>query len=137
MSNVAARTSVRIEIVKKLYTDFERGDIEAILAACTDDSCWIIPGSGAVPFAGTHMGKAAIGEFCCKLITLVEIEDLQAESFLQDANVVVAMGYLRGTARRTGKTFHSPWLHCWTFSDTHIAGFQDSYDTLAVARALQ
>jgi uncharacterized protein len=146
MSNIAAtqvgrpaapRNTLRIEIIKKLYADFRRGDVEGILAACTEDSCWSIPGSGALPFAGTHVGRAAIGEFYCSLVRHVDIDHLQVECFLQDENMVVAMGRMSGTARRTGKSFASTWLHCWTFDNTRIASFQDSYDTLAVAQALQ
>jgi len=133
----------QIEAVKKLYADFARGDVEAVLAACSEDSCWTIPGSTYVASDDTHVGKGAIGEFVADLVARMDIDSFAPESIIQDGDLVVTVGYLRGTARCSGRSFSAPWLHCWRIANGpgigaagKITRFDDSFDTLAAAQAL-
>jgi ketosteroid isomerase-like protein len=139
--------SEQIETVERLYRDFARGDVESVVAACSRDSRWTIPALEQSPDADTHIGKAAIGEFVATLIARTNIESFTPESFMQDGDLVVAVGRYCGTNRRTGRTFSTPWLHCWRLREeathdaagrlcrsTRVISFDDSYDTLAAAR---
>jgi ketosteroid isomerase-like protein len=44
--------STNAEIIRKLYADFQQAGIDAILAVCTEDTTWAIPGAPALLYAG-------------------------------------------------------------------------------------
>ena len=48
------------DLIKKLYADFGRGDIPAILAALADDVVWIFDGPAIIPFTGTRKGPSQV-----------------------------------------------------------------------------
>jgi ketosteroid isomerase-like protein len=147
---MGAPMTTQVETVKRLYRDFARGDVESILAACSHDCRWTIPGSAMADDADTLIGQAEIGEFVAALIAQTDIESFMPESFMQDGDWVVAVGHYRGTHRETRCAFSKPWLHCWRLREEsardasgrvcrriRIVSFDDSFDTLSARAANQ
>ena len=124
-----------VDTIKKLYADFGRGDVAAILANCTRDSRWTIPGQPALSHAGTYVGAQAIQSFFVGLTENLDIAHFEPKRFLSEGDLVVAIGDYSGKGRKSGKPFASRWIHTWNLREGKIAGFDDAYDTLAVANA--
>ena len=126
-----------IDIIRNLYTHLTHGNLNGILNVCTEDSRWSIPGAPELPYAGVHVGKEAIRRFFHRMAEVLDIETFVPTRFLEDKDLVVAIGHYSGAARPTDRAFASTWVHCWWLRDGRVANFGDSYDTLAVARSLQ
>jgi ketosteroid isomerase-like protein len=126
-----------IDIIRNLYSDLNRGNVAGVLDACTDDSRWAIPGAPELPFAGVHVGKPAIRSFFQRMADVLDIDTFVPTRYLEDKDLVVAIGHYSGAGRPTDRPFASTWVHCWWLRDGRIANFGDSYDTLAVARTMR
>jgi ketosteroid isomerase-like protein len=126
-----------VDIIRSLYSDMNHGDLGRVLDACTDDSRWSIPGAPELPYAGVHVGKDAIRNCFRRMREVIDIETFVPTRFLEDDDLVVAIGHYSGAGRPTLRPFASVWVHCWWMRDGRVASFGDSYDTLAVARALK
>ena len=126
-----------IDIIRNLYADLNHGDLANVLDACTDDCRWSIPGAPELPYAGVHVGKEAIRNFFRRMRKALYIQSFVPTRFLEDKDLVVAIGHYSGAARPTDRPFASTWVHCWWLRDGRVANFGDSQDTLAVARCLK
>jgi uncharacterized protein len=126
--------SMNTEIIRNLYSDFQQADVDAILAVCTDDTTWAIPGVPALPYAGTHRGKAALGAFFASLGANLSITEFTPQSYVQDGDWVA--GHYAGHNPAGPGTFQSAWTHRWRLAVGKVRELHDHFDTLAVARAL-
>jgi ketosteroid isomerase-like protein len=58
------RAEQNVETIKAIYEAFGRGDVAAILDACTDDVDWATDAAGdAAPWWGQRNGKEAVTGF--------------------------------------------------------------------------
>ena len=52
-----------VDVVKKVYACYEKGDLDGVAELCTPDTVWTtrsnIP-AGSVPWIGTHRGPEAV-----------------------------------------------------------------------------
>ena len=128
--------SMDIEIIRNLYGDFQRAKVDAILAVCTEGTAWTIPGSPALPYAGTHRGKAAVGAFFASLGSTLSITEFTPQSYIQEGEWVWVAGHYAGQNSDGPGKFQSSWVHRWRLADDKVCEFHDHFDTLAVARAL-
>jgi ketosteroid isomerase-like protein len=65
-----------IETIKSAYAAFGRGDVDAILAALTDDVDWAADtSSDAAPWYGIRSGKAEVAAFFEEIGKTIEIDD--------------------------------------------------------------
>ena len=71
-----------IETVRRLYADFGRGDIPALLAALDPDVEWINAGPDAIAYAGTRRGLAQVREFFATRAASVEVRTFEPREFL-------------------------------------------------------
>ena len=128
--------STNIEIIRKLYGDFQQAKVDAILAVCTEGTAWTIPGSPALPYAGTHRGKAAVGAFFASLGSTLSITEFTPRSYIQEGEWVWVAGHYAGQNSDGPGKFHSSWVHRWRLVDGKVCELHDHFDTLAVARAI-
>lgn len=123
------------EIVQKLYENFGRGDIPAVLEACAADVDWYFYGPAVIPFAGHHVGHAEVMHFFKHVAETSTIEQFEPRVFIAAENRVVVLGFERVTARATGRSFQQEWLHDFTLRDGKIALIREYYDTAKMAAA--
>ena len=99
-------------LLEKLYSDFSKGDLAAVLEACADKVTFQVPGKS--PLAGKY-DKSTFGSgFVMKLMELsggtikVEVHDILASD---QHGVVLATDKLT----RNGKPFEYRTVHVWRF----------------------
>ncbi|HVF47989.1 MAG TPA: nuclear transport factor 2 family protein [Pyrinomonadaceae bacterium] len=123
------------ETIKGLYEAFAKGDVPAVLAAMDPLINWT-EAEGFL-YGGNYIGPDAILEnVFAKLGTEWEQFSAVPGQFVEEGNVVVALGTYSGRYLATDKSISVPFAHAWTLRDGKITRFQQYTDTLVIARDL-
>ena len=123
------------EVVKGMYAAFGRGDLSGVLNALAEDVDWLTPGSKAIPYAGRYHGHAAVTGFFQKLVETTEFDPFVIEQYIEQGDVVVALGSYSGRSKETKKTFKSRWSMVFIFRNGKVAAFEEYLDTAAIESA--
>lgn len=127
--------SANIEIVQRLYADFGRGDIPALLAALDPEVEWINAGPDAIAYAGTRHGVAQVQAFFAALAASIEVQTFEPREFLAQGDRVIVLGGWSGRVRATGRGYASEWAMAWIVKNGKVTAFRAYEDTHAVATA--
>jgi len=125
-----------IELIKKVYADFGRGDIDAIIAVLADDVRWEEPDHPEIPYGGSRRGKAAVREFF-KGVGQVEVTSFEPLEYVGSGDRVLAIGRWSGRVKPTGKSFKSEWIMSWVVRDGKVSYFRSYEDSAAVVAAFR
>lgn len=79
--------SENIEVIKKGYEAFAKGDVETVMNLFDDDIEWVQPGDSAI--SGVYHGKAELGDFFARLAE--KSATATPHRFLADGDMVVAL----------------------------------------------
>jgi ketosteroid isomerase-like protein len=121
-----------VEVVQSAYASFQRGDIASVLARCSNDVTWFLPGDpGVVPVAGLRDGVSEVAEFFSTLAETQDAERFEPREFISQGEKVIALGEYRWRVKKTGKVFTSDFAHVFTVRDGMVVGFPEYYDTAA------
>jgi hypothetical protein len=108
------------------YEAFGRGDIPAVVGINAPDALWTIHSGTDAPFAGEHVGVAAIGALFQTIGESIDIQKFDMRPIAAEGDVVVAYGEQSYTARKTGKTVAGPLIHLFTFNaDGRVVRFEE------------
>jgi ketosteroid isomerase-like protein len=124
-----------LEIVKKIYAAFQRGDIPYIIDQLDDEVEWKEAEVKEIPFSGSYHGKAGVPEFFRRINDSVEVTGFTPGTYLSDGDRVAAFGNWQGRVRTTRRTFTSDWAMHWRLREGKVIYFQGYVDTAAEAAA--
>jgi uncharacterized protein len=117
------------QIIQKLYENFGKQDIPAILDMLADDAVfvdsaalWIDGKPHMVPFAGTYTGKSSIPGFFQKVAETTEITRFEPVKYFENGNHVVALVNLAGRFKTDGTSGENTWIMLWTVENGKIKG---------------
>jgi ketosteroid isomerase-like protein len=129
--------SQQIEMVKKAYAAFGRGDVPGILECLTDDIAWEpIYGAGPhVPHAGRRQGKREVTEFFRLLADSTDFQSFEPREFFENANAVVVLGSYTATSKATANQISSDWAMIIRFRDGLVAHFMELTNSAALDAA--
>src|SRR5438067_1857981 len=100
-----------VDVVRKAYEAFGRGDIPAVLEAFDPNIEWVSP-VGHYRIGGVHKGPdAVVNNFFMVLGELWETLDVNPRDFIDAGNRVIVLGNITGKARATGTMVDSPYAH--------------------------
>ena len=123
------------EIVKGLFEAFNRGDIAHVLNGLADNVEWIVPGPDSIPFAGRFQGRDRVAGFFQKLAETTEMAPLQIDQYVEQGDLVIALGSSAGRSKQLQKQITTPFAMVYTMSGGKVAKFQEYLDTAAIASA--
>jgi uncharacterized protein len=126
-----------INTVKLAFDNFLKGDVPAILNACTDDIEWGSHNNPTVPYGRTYHGKAGAAEFFKTLSDSVNYTRFEPKEYYADRNKVFVEGYHEAKIKSTGKTFGHDFVMEFTIRDGKVSKFFAYVDTNDQARAFQ
>ncbi len=126
-----------VNVVKKAYECFGRGDIPGIIELLTDDVDWRTPNVEGADFYGQKSGKAGAMEFFQGLGTRESNHQFQPREFFSAGDKVVVLGSWAATVVNTGKSWKTELSHTFIVRDGKIAAFHELFDNLAATRAFQ
>ncbi len=133
-------TKENLELVKRGYELFAKGDIPGLLEMQADDVVWEIgtgAGEGIVPHLGTYRGRDGVGKFFQIYGGAVEVQEFEAREFLADGDKVVVLGHAKEKAKPTGKTYEFDWTMVFTVRDGKTTAMRSFSDTAASVAAWQ
>ena len=126
-----------IEIVKRGYEAFGKGDIKGLLALCSENIEWVSPGPSEMPTAGTRRGHEQVAQFFTTVDEVFEFESFEPRQFLAQGEQVVVLGTDTAKVKATGKALTEEWAHAFTIRDGKIAAFREYIDTARVVAELR
>jgi ketosteroid isomerase-like protein len=126
-----------IEIVKRGYEAFGRGDINGLTALCAETVEWASSGPSEMPTAGTRRGHAQVAEFFQAVDQLFEMQRFEPRRFVAQGDQVVVLGGDTVKVKATGKVLTEEWAHAFTIRDGKIAAFREYIDTAEVVAELR
>jgi uncharacterized protein len=126
-----------VEIVQAAIEAFERGEIPAILNACTDNVAVVLYGDPSViPSAGEWQGKSRVSDYFRVIGETTEVSRWVPQQYVAGGNHVVVLGIMDARVKATGKSLtNTHWAADFTAEDGKITGWQVYLDTAAWEKA--
>jgi ketosteroid isomerase-like protein len=120
--------SNNFEVIRNLYSAYEKADLEAFYKDLSPDIVW--RESDGFPTPGVFRSKTEIVDNVFSVLERDWSSWSFALDYLVDGNEhVVAVGTYRGTHRKTGKHFESRASHMWHLLNGKIGSFEQFADT--------
>lgn len=129
----------RLDVVRRIYGAFGRGDVPTILAQLTPDVEWEYGGGTTdVPWLQPRRGRDEVPAFFAAFAGATELIRFEVKELLEGADVVIAIVDLEFAVRATGKlVLEEDEIHIWRFTGSHVSRFRHRSDTHQHLRAFQ
>jgi ketosteroid isomerase-like protein len=101
------------EILSKANIAFRKGDFEAFLTFCTDDTEWVYVGDQTVT------GKEKLREY---IKTVYQESTFTEEKFIEQGHFLTVLGKIK--LKKDGKLMNYSYCDVWEFRDGKIAGLK-------------
>lgn len=126
-----------VEVVRRSYDAFNRGDYAAVLEALDPSIVWEEPDLSGVAFSGEHHGRERVLKKVFEPVRR-EVDDFEVvpEEFIDAGDRVVVLGRYRGHGTDTGVTLDAAFAHVWTMRHGKVIQYRDYYDTANWLRSL-
>jgi ketosteroid isomerase-like protein len=121
-----------LEVVRKGYEAFGRGDIPGLLSLLDAQISWVTPGPRDLPTAGTREGHKGVEEFLQTLSSLVNILRFEPKDFIVQGERVVVLGDDTARVKATGKSIEFRWAHAFTVRNGKVIAFEEYGDVSAL-----
>jgi len=126
-----------VDVVRRGYEAFGRGDMEALLALFAENISWVTPGPPELPTSGIRRGLQQVAEFFQTLNTHFEVQEFVPRQFIADGNKVVVTGDEVARSRKTGRSINLSWCHVFELQDGKVTTFSEYTDTFAAVDAMR
>ena len=126
-----------VEIVRRGYEAFGRGDLNALLELLDENIEWMSSGPPELPTAGRRRGRQEVAEFFDAVDTLFEIQRFEPETFIAQGDRVVVLGGETSRVKATGKILDFEWVHVLTLRNSKVVALHEYLDTAALMAELQ
>jgi ketosteroid isomerase-like protein len=129
---------VNESVIKQVYAAFRRRDMPAILALQAEDAEWSVAASSdLIPWASPGRGHQGVRDFLRILAESLTAEVFEIRDYLAEGDTVVALGYQKGVARPTERSYSFDFVHVWTLDGGRVKTFRVYYDTAYVGSVLR
>jgi len=109
-------------LIRKVYDDFAKGDVRAVLEVFDASIVWQVPGHS--PLSGTYRGHGEIVGFFERSLALSGGSlAIDVERILGEGDVVVAL--VTVTAERNDRTAAFAEVHVWRLANGRITAFRE------------
>jgi len=125
-----------VDLVRRSYHAFARGDLDAVVADMHDDIEW--QQAQGLPHGGTYRGLAEVRRHVFDPLDRDWWSEFSAlpDEFLDAGEEVVVLGRYRGVAKETGRRLDVPFVHVWSLRDGKAWRFRQFLDTRGWVDAL-
>ncbi len=130
-------TEQGLAVVEAAYRAFGTRDIEALLDLVSPDVVWGEPDNPLIPSAGTRRGIPGVIEWLRIGSETETILSLEPQRFLAQGDLVAVIGRTTVTARPTGRTYETDFVHLVDVRDGKVVRFQEFFDTYVAAEAFR
>jgi uncharacterized protein len=125
-----------LELVKRSYVAFARGDLDAAMADMDPEIEW--HQAQGLPHGGFYKGVDAVRRAIFDPLDEDWWDEFSADpdEFLDAGGEVVVLGRYRGRAKGSGKPLDVPFVHVWTVRGGRATRFRQFLDTAGWIEAL-
>jgi ketosteroid isomerase-like protein len=124
-----------VALVLRVYDEFSRGDIAAVLTHLDPQADLNFEGPSTIPWAGNWHGREGWAKFFQAVGENLDDLTLTMEPFAVQGDNVVAAGRYQARVKLTGKRIDSPLVHLWTIRNGMVVRCQELTNTAAEAAA--
>lgn len=132
---LASLEASNIAMVREVFARFGAADVPGILELLDDDVVIDFYGPATIPYAGHYRTRDEARRFFDTVLASVDIHQFDAEEFIASGDKVVVTGHLRLTARKTGGSIDSDFVHVITIRNGKWLHFRDFMNTAAAQEA--
>ena len=125
-----------VDVLRKGYEDFGRGDLDAAAEPWADDFQWENPEAPQLPNPGVTKGKDAVKQALMEIPQNWDDFSVTPDEFVDGGDTVVVLGHSEGTGKGTGKRVKLPFVHVWRMQDGKATKALALTDTALAADAL-
>jgi len=127
---------VNVQVVRRSYEAFARGDMDGVVADMDEAIEWYQ--AQGLPHGGIYRG---IEEVRSNVFDPLDRDWWSAfsavpDEFLDAGDEVIVLGRYRGTAKKTGKALDVPFVHVWSLRGGRAWRFRQFLDTAGWVEAL-
>jgi ketosteroid isomerase-like protein len=123
-----------VAIVRKLFDDFEAGEMTAVFAAFDENIEWVEP-RGYFAGAGGVRGLFAVEQVLARYPEVWSEFGLMPERFIDAGDDVIVTGEQRGVARATGAPYRGRFCNVWTLAGGKVVRMEAFTDTAMMWKA--
>jgi hypothetical protein len=120
-----------MNLARRGYEAFARADVQTILGLLAEDVDWEFVGPGSLPYAGKRRTHEEVASFFSELARSEDIQAFEPREFIDAGEQVTVLGWERATARDTGKTYESEWVHVFSGKDGKLTRWRGFMNTAA------
>jgi ketosteroid isomerase-like protein len=125
-----------IDLVKKLYEAYGKGDIDTLIDHLADPFDWNFDAPSIIPFAGDQQTRDEVRRrFFGSLAESQKDQSLSPQEFIAQGDKVVMVGRYSATVVATGKSIDLAVVHVFTIQSGKITRFVNFTDTARLAEA--
>ncbi len=117
------------QVTEEVFTAFGEGNVDRIMRSLHEKVRIEFYGPDVIPYAGYYDGQAQCRGFFETVLSSVDIHQFDPEDFICESDKVVVTGHLNLTARSTGRTIDSDFVHVITVADEKWLLFRDFMNT--------
>lgn len=117
------------QVTEEVFTAFGEGDVDRIMRSLHEKARIEFYGPEVIPYAGYYDGQAQCRGFFETVLSSVDIHQFDPEDFICEGDKVVVTGHLNLTARSTGRTIDSDFVHVIAVADEKWLLFRDFMNT--------
>jgi uncharacterized protein len=136
-TNTPPPTSPAASIVLAFYDALAAGDLPAALDRLGGAVTWHeapgMPYEGPEPY---HGAQQVAEQVLARITADIDGLTLANREVIELGTTVAVLGSYTGTATRSGRPLHLPYLHIWTVTDGRITEFRQHTDTAAYRAVL-
>ncbi len=126
-----------VDLIKQLYADYARGDIDAVLEHCADEIAFIFTAdSQTAACSGAALGKDAFRERAASLHGHFEYLAFKPIDFIAEGDRVAVRTELTMKRRTSGREFVMRVADFWTVRSGKAVELIEYYDTALAADVL-
>jgi len=125
--------SANLDLVKGIYAAYARRDFAAFFALLDPDV--EIRQTRQLPWGGEYRGHDEARDLFRSVAELTETTP-EPEEYVESGETVVAIGRLRGRAKRTSHPIDVRIVHAWTLRDGKVVRYDAYMDAPAMLAAL-
>ena len=125
-----------VDVVRKGYEAFGRGDLNGLLALLDEQISWVAPGPPELATSGRRTGRQEVGAFFGTLNEIFDIQRFEPTDFIAQGDRVVVLGSETARVRANDAVVDLDWVHVFTLRGGKVVAFQEFFDTAAAVSAL-
>lgn len=120
-------------VIQNVYSAFNQGDLQAVLANVDTGAEWVNYGPSSVPYFGDFTGR--ITDFFAAIGQSTTNGKVTVDRYMDAGDSVIAEARWTATVKGTGAQLDAPVAHIFTLRAGKVISWRGYADTAAVAAA--